>query len=740
MRTKTTKKLSSIAFMLLLGTAYTYADNPALPDSTQNSNTSKELDEVVVTVKKPIVEATGEKIGYNVEQDPEAASNTVLEMLRKVPMVSVDGQDNILINGQSNFKIYVNGKEDPMLNQNASTILKSMPASSIKKIEVLLEPGAKYDAEGTGGILNIITIGKKVAEGYLSTFTLGGSNRNITPSVYARTKIKNVTMSVDASYYNQRLTNNKNSGEIYRKYYSAEPAEMLQKMQSIQKNEFLDGSFQMSWEPDSINLFNAGVNGYGAWGDNINNTTTRNLTSTHQLLSSNFQRLNTHWTWSSLTANASWQHTFSSVGRMIVASYQYSHGWDSNKMWQNFSDLVNYEPQALWILNNNDNPTNEHTLQIDYTHPFSSKWTLESGAKGILRRNYGTSSTFIGDEQSKMNEITSAAVDMRQYQNVAAIYATAHTSLGKWQANVGVRYEYTNMGVKFKTQGYDNFSSNLNDIVPNAAITYVITPASNLRAGYQMRIHRPGVSELNPHESVILADYIQKGNPDLTSEKNHQISLTYSNFGNALGGNIKATYSTGNNMISHYTYKENDAIITTYDNVGKMNNLTLAAYVMWRCGYKINLSIDGSVSYLDYKFKAADMSNNGWMGRFGINFAYTMPWQINFNAYGGMSTRRIMLQGHSSGWDYHGISFSKNFLQNKKLKISIYAANFLHAHSSYSSFSKGNDYQVDMKYSFNTFRIGASISYTFGSLKDNLKKTANSIVNDDIENTRKGES
>ena len=113
-----------------------------------------ELDDLVVTASVPLVHSDGAKLTYNVTEDPEAKSSNTLDILRKVPGVTVDAQENVKVNGQSSFKIFLNGKEDPMLSGDIKTILKSMPASTIQKIEVISEPGAKYEAEGTGGILN----------------------------------------------------------------------------------------------------------------------------------------------------------------------------------------------------------------------------------------------------------------------------------------------------------------------------------------------------------------------------------------------------------------------------------------------------------------------------------------------------------------------------------------------------------------------------------------------------------
>lgn len=135
---------------------------------------SENLDAVTVVAKKPLVKSELDKMTYDVESDPEAQANSVLEMLRKVPMVTVDGQDNIMVNNSSSFKVYVNGKPNNMMSNNPSEVLKNMPANSVKKIEIITNPGPKYDAEGVGGIINIITTGKGM-EGYSLTV---GTNYN----------------------------------------------------------------------------------------------------------------------------------------------------------------------------------------------------------------------------------------------------------------------------------------------------------------------------------------------------------------------------------------------------------------------------------------------------------------------------------------------------------------------------------------------------------------------------------
>ena len=108
---------------------------------------SQTLGEVNIVAQKPLVKMETDKMTYSVENDVDSKTSTVLDMLRKVQMVTVDGQDNITVNGSSSFKVYVNGKPNPMLSQYASIAFKQMPASMVKNIEVITNPGARYDAE-----------------------------------------------------------------------------------------------------------------------------------------------------------------------------------------------------------------------------------------------------------------------------------------------------------------------------------------------------------------------------------------------------------------------------------------------------------------------------------------------------------------------------------------------------------------------------------------------------------------
>lgn len=163
------------------------------------TDAKNELEGVEIVMQKPLVKADIDKIEYDIESDPDSKSNSIIEMLRKVPLVTVDGEDNVTVNGSSSFKVYVNGRPNNMMTKNPKEVLKSMPANSIKKIEVITDPGPKYDAEGVGGILNIVTIGGGI-EGYTLTLNGNVSNRGAGGGLFGTIKSGKLTVSARYNY------------------------------------------------------------------------------------------------------------------------------------------------------------------------------------------------------------------------------------------------------------------------------------------------------------------------------------------------------------------------------------------------------------------------------------------------------------------------------------------------------------------------------------------------------------
>ena len=219
-----------------LGTLYvTYASN--------------ELGQVEVVAQKPLVKADIDKIEYNVKDDPDSETNSVLQMLRKVPLVTVDGEDNIKVNGSSSFKVYVNGKPNNMMSNNPTEVLKSMPANTIKHIEVITNPGPKYDAEGVGGILNIVTEGGGF-EGYTVTLSGNVSNRGAGGGLFGTVQKGKLTVSGRYNYNYNNSPRSYSGGSQRATETNSDVANLDYDGSSKGDGSFQSGSLEASYEVD----------------------------------------------------------------------------------------------------------------------------------------------------------------------------------------------------------------------------------------------------------------------------------------------------------------------------------------------------------------------------------------------------------------------------------------------------------------------------------------------------------
>ena len=349
---------------------------------------SMELQGVEIVKQKSLVKSDIDKITYDIENDPDSKSNTVIEMLRKVPMVTVDGEDNIQVNGSSSFKIYVNNKPNQMMSNNPKEVLKSMPATSIKKIEVITNPGPKYDAEGVGGILNIITHGQRI-EGYTATFSGNVSNRSAGGSTYATVKSGKLMMSgrYSYNYYNSPRSysgsSRKTIGDITD---SSSDLESESTSKGHGHSQF--GSFEASYEIDTLRLLTASFDLYGGGSKSDGDGTTiatSPLTQTqlYRYTTTNHSKNNYGY----INGGIDYQRSFSVPERLLTLSYKIENEPEQRESNTNYVEMHAVEGWEDFLLrlknqyNDGSEHMTEHTFQIDYTTPFAKIHTLETGLK-----------------------------------------------------------------------------------------------------------------------------------------------------------------------------------------------------------------------------------------------------------------------------------------------------------------------------------------------------------------------
>ena len=218
---------------------------------------------VEIVAQKPLVKMDVDKMSYNVAEDEDSKSNTVLDMLRKVPMVTVDGQDNITVNGSSSFKVYVDGMPNVMFSSNPSMVFKSMPATAVKSIEVITNPGAKYDAEGASGILNIVMNKQTSAAGGMPSQSYSMDGYNGTVRASAGTKQLGASAFVSGqqgkfSYSVNAMTSYNKPGDTKTELEQIQDNGVSQMMTSSNdvKTPFTMGSLSLGYQFDEMSALN----------------------------------------------------------------------------------------------------------------------------------------------------------------------------------------------------------------------------------------------------------------------------------------------------------------------------------------------------------------------------------------------------------------------------------------------------------------------------------------------------
>lgn len=711
-----------------------------------------QLETVEVVAYKPLVKADVDKIAYSVEDDPEANTNTVIEMLKKVPMVTVDGQDNIRVNGNSSFKIYVNGKPNNMMTKNPKEVLKSMPASSIKKIEVITNPGPKYDAEGVGGILNIVTEGKG-PEGYNATFSGRANNSSYGGGLYATVKQGKLTMSVN---YNAS-SNHSPKGYTYSDrsqigtdgtVTSSTVADGYTKGHS----QWQGGDVEASYEIDTLRLITGSfsLSKFTSKRDALN-TVFSTVPATGQRLYGYRSPSHSKENWDDYSASLDYQRSFSVKDRLLTLSYRLESSpstSDSRYLytdreaaddWQTFIDRM--RDQRM----DGDENTMEHTFQIDYTTPFAKHHTWEAGIKYILRRNKSDNDRYnlgTGDKDETYDSDNSS--HYRHHNDILAAYTGYGLTLDKWSARLGLRYEHTLQKVEYLLGRGTNFHKNFDDLVPSARLGYKFSDATNLSLGYKMRINRPGIWYLNPYLDDRIPDAISQGNPNLDTEKSHAIDLQFSSYNSKLTYTLTGTYRFVNNSIESVDRLVNDrdieglpnptgkdVIYSSYANIGHIQYAGLMAYANWTPITNTRITLNGSVGY-SHMSDGQSLRNHGWCTNIDASLQQTFAKTWIFNASYYVQTPQPNLQGKDARYQWYNFSLSKSFM-DKRLTLTAYIINpFGKRYFCYRSETVADNFRTTASSSWCQLYYGVSVRFRIGKLKASVKHTERTVENDDV--------
>ena len=690
---------------------------------------------VEIVAQKPLVKMDVDKMSYNVAEDEDSKSYTVLDMLRKVPMVTVDGQDNITVNGSSSFKVYVDGLPNVMFSSNPSMVFKSMPATAVKSIEVVTNPGAKYDAEGAAGILNIVMNKQnpqaaQSMNGYNGTVRASVGNKQLGGSVFINGQQGKLSYSANVmTSYNKPGNTTTETEQI-----QDNGATQLLTSENDLKTPFTMGNLTLGYQIDSMSVLNltAQVN-------SMNIKTTGTSLTTLTGYDNNFSygsttELKNKRT--SFSGSLDYQRFFNQDHtKSLALTYQLNYSPAKTEMTNNFNSTSDYIDLTDRYSDSKNNTTS-HTFQVDYTTPIGKGQTLSLGGKLQLHDATADSKYYL----KGVYDPTSSS-DYEYKNSILAGYGEYAGNFNKLGVKAGLRYEYTWQDVEYHLGNGEDFKKTYGNLVPTASLQYTLSQGSNLGLTYNMRISRPGISYLNPYVDKSNPIALTYGNPELDVEKSHNFSLVYNLFNPKLMVNLNLHHNFMDNAIAQYSfYDSNNLLNTTYGNVIKSHQAGISAYVNYLLTKNTRIFMNGAANYLDVSSNELGQSNNGWTANIMGGLQQTLPWDLKLSAFAIASTKSYTLQGWSGGFNLLTASISKSLLKDK-LNLSLSAMTGLNEGGSImiKSHSRGQNFTSTNNIKVPIYGVTFTVSYTFGNSKMVAKQHVSRVQNDFIEQQSQGE-
>lgn len=702
------------------------------------------LGEVAVVAKKPLVKVDMDKIAYDVEEDPESESKTVLDMLRKVPMVSVDGEGNISLVGKSSFKFYLNGKPNNMLTNNAKDVLRNMPASSVKNIEVITNPGVKYDAEGVGGIINIVTTGGGAIDGY--SLNLSGAymtNNSYNGSVYGATKWKKLSFSGNYGYtqYNNNPIKTNNTFE----YFNSPGISMVKTVYDdvIYKSGMHNFSLESSYELDSLNLFSLSGSFFRVAPENTYIGYNSTYGDGNEIIDNYNVNVLGNSLWGSGNLAFDYQHLSPhKAGDMFVFSYRMDRTpikTDQITRVDNTMAGPSYQQHIL-----NKGKSLENTFQADYTLHLGAMHIMNFGAKYIYRindsKNFEKRRFSDSEPWTDVNQVGSG--DNNHRQHVLGMYTEYNLRYKSFGLKGGLRYEFTSQNVKYDNYNEPPVDFSFSDFVPSLLLSYSLKGAQNLSLGYNMRINRPGISLLNPfRDSSQTPIVVIYGNPKLDTERYHSLSFGYGTFSPNFSLNLNLDYSFSNNSITSVSFVDEQGRVNyTKANIGRNHTPMLNLYTNWNPSGSTRLTLSGMYGYTFLStvgnfegYGVKERKNRGDNYNIYLGVQQNLPWKLNLSCYGGYGSSGVDLYTvESMRFYYYGVQLQRAFLKDDKLSFSLNLNNFAPKFVEYKSVTMTDDYRQTMINRSEQMNFSISVSYKIGNFRSSVKKAAKTIHNTDV--------
>ena len=684
----------------------------------------KSLSEVTVTAARPLVEQKDDRLIYNVEEDPAAKSESASDILRKTPYVNVDGDGAIQVNGQSNFKVLLDGRETALFSQNVKEALKSFPGATIARIEVITSPSAKYDAEGVGGIINIIT--KKKVAGYNGTI-----NSNITTignrSAGMNINLKKGKVGISAAY---SLTNNPGlPADLLNVTTPGQPIAFVRReIVGHRETEmfFHQGNLELSYDLDSTNTLVV----YG------NMTRIRNEQFNHQniytLFSNGSSDTDPYFLENRLAVPT---HGF---GTDFIRKYkkkpQKELTFRFQALYNTVRNFANSQQEIgsfdRFILNNSEAFNSEYTLQGDLIEPLNKTTRLETGIKTILRKAHSDFESQVKFDKADPYHIDPSNSNRFSYdQNVYSGYVSLNKTFKAVTARIGLRVEHTSVDGDFISTG-TVVQQEYTSFIPNILLSRAFSKSMNSNLTYGVRLGRPSINSLNPfvnNSDSLVRSY---GNPDLGPQYIHNIAWQIRFFKGSKFISFQTGYNFANNLIIQNPSFDPATGITsiTGANAGQIREFTLGFVSNLPVG-KWNIAVNSTGRLARIRNSLQSSWFNTFAGNVNANLTYKASPRFTISSNSGYFVPLRTPNNTFPDNYFYGVNFAYKVFK-QKLTITANFTNFLEEKRKLT-FITENDYFITKNTNTILFRnFGLALSYSFGRLKENVSKKKG-VNNDD---------
>lgn len=695
----------------------------------------QQLSEVQVVGEKPVVEVKPDRLIYNAEQDVTNAGGTAADVLRKAPLLSVDGDGNPKLRGSSNFRVLINNKPSPTLASNLAEALKGIPAEQIKTVEVITTPPAKYDGEGTAGIINIV-LKKGVDRGLNGSVSANGGNRNSganTSLNFKRGKVGLTSWIGTGRWYGPSASSRDRTD-----YSALGVGQLTQRGRGDFGGGWFYGSVGLDYDPAENHSFSLAGSGNGWAGDNQ-----QDLFNQYQAADPAQNQVFTRATTSVFSGfngelTGTYTRTFkdqprrewSVLGQASRTNGTFGYDFDQ------YDNAVTAGPvnEATYREHSRGRtPGAEYTAQTDYAHPFSDKMMLETGVKAIWRHTGSVAdvSAFTAGQTTDFVDQPTRRTDFAYDQQVQAAYATYSFGLGKKvNFSLGTRGERTALQADFRTTA-TSFSRHYVNLLPNGSVQYTLSEKSSLRAVYSRRITRPYIDYLNPFVDRSDLRNISYGNPRLAPELTDSYELSYNTLIKEATLNVSASARRTGNAIESVRLPTDTAGVTanTFANVATNAFYQLNFYGSVKPLKDWDLSGGPDVQYITRNSPALGIRRNGFTASANLNTSYKLTKLLTLQAFANYSLPTPDLQGRGSASLWYSVG-AKQKLFKEKADLGVNAMNpFTHSWAYRNTYSTSTFKEEQV---WRAYQQAVRVSFTWRFGQEQQGRQRRRIQNDDV--------